>query len=214
MRLSLLYILLLCLAALSLAGCDSHAGDDGSYRVTVELRHGRLHCDSATLVVVDDDYGKLRLLSGSHLEDSTLTFVGHTPEACIAYIDFVTDSIPYQFYFVLEPTQIGITIEPGRWIIEGGRQNHSYQIFLNRHAHLLASRDSLWNRYLRMGADSTLTWDKERAALHTNSLLQDSLQRITVERINRGDLASRLVKQRLLPTLTRESLDKIKRPHR
>lgn len=210
MRLSLLYILLFCLAALSLAGCDSHAGDDGSYRVTVELRHGRLHCDSATLVVVDEDYGRLRLLGGAHVEDSVFTFVGHTPEPRLAYIDFATDSLPLQFYFVLEPTHITITLEPGRWLIKGGKHNQSYQAFLNRHTRLLASRDSLWHKYVSMGSDSTLTWDKERAALRTDSLLQDSLQRITVERINRGDLASCLVKQRLLPTLTRESLDKIK----
>ena len=38
----------------------------------------------------------------------------------------------------------------------------------------------------------------------------DPVSSATIERINRGDLVSRLIKQRLLPTLTRESLDKIK----
>ena len=61
-----------------------------------------------------------------------------------------------------------------------------------------------------MGADSTLTWDQERTALRADSVLQDSIQRITVDRINQGDLVSRLVKQRLMHTLTRESLEQLK----
>ena len=206
----IIHILLLIVVALALLCCESRVESNGAYEVTVKLRHGTVHSDSATLVVVDDDYGRLRILGGASLKDSTFHFAGHTPHPRIAYIDFVTDSLPYQLYFVLEPTSINITLEPGQWLIKGGKGNLSYQSFLNRHAHLTAERDTLWRKYVRMGIDSTLTWDAERAALRTDSLLQDSLQCITVERIKRGDLASRLIKQRLLHTLTRESLDKLK----
>ena len=203
-------IILLIAATVSLLSCESREENNKAYEVTVQLRHGTVHCDSATLVIVDEDYGRLRVLGGASLKDSTFHFAGHAPQSSIAYIDFVTDSLPYQLYFVLEPTNIDITLEPGQWLIKGGKANQSYQSFLNRHDKLMAERNTLWHKYVRMGTDSTLTWDAERAALRTDSLLQDSLQRITVERIKRGDLASRLIKQRLLHTLTRESLDKLK----
>ena len=205
-----LFYIIMCLAGVALLGCDSHVKNDGAFEVKVTLRHVHMGCDSATLVVVDDDYNMLRVLGGAKLKDSTFTFTGHTPTARLAYVDFDTDSIPYQFYFILEPTRVKIDIEARQWTINGGKGNHDYQSFLNQHARIRAQRDSLWLKYTSMGTDSTLTWDAERTALHTDSLLQDSLQRITIERINRGDLVSRLIKQRLLPTLTRESLDKIK----
>ncbi|MBR1475404.1 MAG: hypothetical protein IJ613_07520 [Muribaculaceae bacterium] len=209
MRRGLVYILI-AMVVLTLGSCHERKRDNNRYRVTVRLTGDTVRCDSGTLVVLDEDYGHLRVLQGARLSNSTLTFSGHFAEACIAYVDFHTDSLPYQFYFILEPCPIDINISPHEWLIKGGRGNLKYQQFLNRCAHLSASRDSLWQAYVRMGADSTLTWNKERAALRADSVLQDSLQRIIVERINRGDLASRLVKQRLLPQLTRESLNKIK----
>ncbi len=202
---------MVCVAGLALLGCVRKAEDDGAYRVTVRLHGGALqHIDSATLLVIDPDYGQQRVLGGARVQDSTLAFAGHVAGAQLAYVDLSSDSLPYQFYFILEPTDITISIGPRHWQIAGGRGNRSYQQFLNRHDRLLSSRDSLWREYVRMGTDSTLTWDAERSSLRLDSLLQDSLQRIIVERINRGDLVSRLIKQRLLPTLTRESLQKIK----
>lgn len=206
----LLYTLLILSGVLWLStGCQQETEADGAYQVTVSLNNGRVHTDSATLVVVDDDYGKLRVLGGARLRDSAFTFTGHTTDACIAFVDFVTDSLPYQFYFILEPGTTAIKLTPGHWRIVSQGQSQSLFSFMYWRQRIADDRQQLWERYQQMAADSTLTWDKERAVLRRDSLLQDSLQRITVERINRGDLVSRLVKQRLLPTLTRESLERL-----
>lgn len=195
---------------LVLAGCNHGTDSDGAFEVTVSLHNGRVLTDSATLVVVDDDYGLLRVLGGSRLQDSCFTFTGHSAVPRIAYVDFVTDSLPCQFYFILEPGKIGIELQPGSWIITSAQSgNRQLQLFFNKYQHLEREREALWQHYRQMAADSTLTWEKERAALHADSVLQDSMQRITIDRINQGDLVSRLVKQRMMQTLTHESLKQL-----
>lgn len=211
MRAYITYITLLVMLVMS--ACHGRGCEDHEYQVTCTMHRGTIACDSATLLVLDDDYGCLRVLGGAQREDSTFSFVGHTRAAQIAMVRFETDSLPRSFYFILEPTAIHIDIKCDRWIINGGEQNRLYQLFLNRHARLNAQRDSLWRQYVSQGTvDSTLTWNTERQMLDSDSLLQDSLQRITVQRINQGDLPARLIRQRLLPTLTSESLQQLKQP--
>ena len=208
----LFYSIFLIIGGLLLTCCEHRAERDGAYEVTVTLHNGRVLTDSATLVMVDDDYELLRVLGGARLQDSSFTFAGHTPVPRIAFIDFVTDSLPYQFFFILEPGKIEIELEPGQWLITStGHKNLAFLSFLDKYQRVERERKALWERYRKMAADSTLTWDKEREAVRADSLLQDSLQRITVERINQGDLVSLLVKQRLMHTLTRESLNQLKK---
>ncbi len=179
--------------------------------MTVTLHNGRVLTDSATLVMIDDDYQLLRVLGGSRLQDSSFSFKGHTPVPRIAFVDFVTDSLPYQFYFILDPGKFEINLEPGHWLIKTtSPKNLAFLSFLDKYQRVERQRQALWERYRKMAADSTLTWDKEREVVRSDSLLQDSLQRITVDRINQGDLVSLLVKQRLLHTLTHESLNQLK----
>ncbi|MBR5727105.1 MAG: DUF4369 domain-containing protein [Muribaculaceae bacterium] len=208
---SFFYSILLILGGLLLTCCEHRAESDGAFEVTVTLHNGRVLTDSATLVMVDDDYELLRVLDGARLQDSSFSFVGHSAVPRIAFIDFVTDSLPYQFYFILEPGKIEIELEPGHWLIKStGHKNLAFLSFLDKYQRVERQRQALWERYRKMAADSTLTWDKEREAVRADSLLQDSLQRITVDRINQGDLVSLLVKQRLMHTLTHESLKQLK----
>ena len=207
----LLYGILLIFAGLMLTCCEHRLESDGAFEVTVTLHGDSIHTDSATLIMIDDDYDLKRVLGGARLQDSSFTFTGHTPVPRIAYLDFATDSLPFQFYFILEPGKIAIDLQPGSWLITSTQSgNRLLQSFLNKYQHLERERKALWERYQQMGADSTLTWDQERTALRADSVLQDSIQRITVDRINQGDLVSRLVKQRLMHTLTRESLEQLK----
>lgn len=207
----LLYGILLIFAGLMLTCCKHRVESDGAFEVTVTLHGDSIHTDSVTLIMIDDDYDLKRVLGGARLQDSSFTFTGHTPVPRIAYLDFATDSLPFQFYFILEPGEIAIDLQPGSWLITSTQSgNRLLQSFLNKYQHLERERKALWERYQQMGADSTLTWDQERAALRADSVLQDSIQRITVDRINQEDLVSRLVKQRLMHTLTRESLEQLK----
>lgn len=207
----LLYGILLIFAGLMLNCCEHRLESDGAFEVTVTLHGDSIHTDSVTLIMIDDDYDLKRVLGGARLQDSSFTFTGHTPVPRIAYLDFATDSLPFQFYFILEPGEIAIDLQPGSWLITSTQSgNRLLQSFLNKYQHLERERKALWERYQQMGADSTLTWDQERAALRADSVLQDSIQRITIDRINQGDLVSRLVKQRLMHTLTRESLEQLK----
>ena len=50
--------------------------------------------------------------------------------------------------------------------------------------------------YLKMAADSSLKRDDERRMVRQDSLLNDSLIRITIERINRGDVVGRIIRER------------------
>lgn len=206
-----IYSLFFIIGGLLLTCCQHRAERDGAFEVTVTLYNGRVLTDSATLVMIDDDYQLLRVLGGSRLQDSSFSFKGHTPVPRIAFVDFVTDSLPYQFYFILEPGKIEINLEPGHWLIKTtSPKNLAFLSFLDKYQRVERQRQALWERYRKMAADSTLTWDKEREVVRSDSLLQDSLQRITVDRINQGDLVSLLVKQRLLHTLTHESLNQLK----
>lgn len=208
MKMSRLTIISLCL--LAIVSCNRHVPADDTFQVDCTMHVGTLACDSATLMIFDEDYGQMRVMGMSSLSDSLFSFAGHIDRPAVAMIQFHTDSLPASFYFVLEPTHIAIDIERDRWLIRGGKANDAYQLFLNRHDRLRAQRDSLWRKYLKMGViDSTLTWQAERELLKADSTLQDSLQHITTERINQGDLAGRLIKQRLMPTLTRQSLDQL-----
>lgn len=205
------YSILLIAVGLMLTCCERRADSDGAFEVTVTLHGGRILTDSATLVMIDDDYDLKRVLGGAPLQDSSFTFAGHNREPRIAYIDFETDSLPCQFYFILEPGKTEIKLSPGHWVIcTTGPKTLAFLSFLNKYQRVECQREALWERYRQMASDSSLTWNKEREVVRTDSMLQDSLQRITVDRINRGDLVSRLVKQRLMHTLTRESLNQLK----
>ena len=72
------------------------------------------------------------------------------------------------------------------------------------------ARIATWQEYLKMAADSSLKRDDEVLMVRQDSLLNDSLQRLTVERINRGDAVSRIIRERYASQLDREHMRMLK----
>lgn len=195
-----------------ISGCDtrSSAGAPFSVEVTVD---SVLHRQCATLWTVDDDYQRLRCLSTDSAKDGgRFNFKGFLDRQQVAFIKFAGDSTP--FYFVLEPaTHTVINITPSHWRIDGSRACNSYIRFLNQRQHILDDMKKTWKAYRHMAADSTLKQRHEVMFFEHDSLLLDSLQRLTVERINRGDAVSRIVRERFINTLDSAHLTKIQAPH-
>ena len=183
------------LGIMALTGCDnsSHGLD---YRVTCVIDNKVSH-DSATLLVLEDAYGQLRMCGTARGDNGTFTFTGQTDQPKVALIRWDNDSTE-PFYFVLEQGDTRITIKPDSWHITGSPQNSEYLHYINQ------------QEYLKMAADSSLRRDDEVRMVRQDSLLNDSLQRITVERINRGDAVSRIIKERYGKLLDQEHMRMLK----
>ena len=187
------FLAILVFLAISLVGCDN-SSQLQEYTVTCTVQ-GQHRPDSATLLVLEEAYGKLRLCGTAHAVDGTFSFKGQTDRARVALIRWGNDSTR-PFYFVLEGGRTGITIKPGLWTITGSRANSDYLHYINRRKAIMDERVNVWQEYLKMAADSSLKPADERRMVARDSLLNDSLQRLTVERINRGDAVGRIVKER------------------
>lgn len=195
------------LLGLALTGCDNTpSGSD--YKVTCKLEIRQRH-DSATLLVLEEDYNKLRVCGAGRLSSDSITFTGQTDKPRVAMIRWDNDSTQ-PFYFVLEGGDIGITISDGSWSITGSRANNEYQHYINHRNGIMDARVATWQQYLKMGADSTLTRDDEQRMARQDSLLNDSLQRITVERINQGDAVGRIIRERYGAQLDKQHLRQLK----
>ena len=57
-------------------------------------------------------------------------------------------------------------------------------------------RLATWQEYLNSASDKTLKREDEVRLVARDSVLNDSLQRITVDRINRGDAVGRIIRER------------------
>lgn len=195
------------LAIMAMTGCDNHSrGLD--YRVTCTIDNQLRH-DSATLLVLEEAYGQLRVCDACRSTDGTFTFTGQTDRPKVALIRWDNDSTS-PFYFVLESGEIAITIKPGSWDITGSPQNSEYLHYINQRNGIMDSRVATWQEYLNMAADSSLKRDDELRMVRQDSLLNDSLQRITVERINRGDAVGRIIKERYGKALDQEHMRMLK----
>lgn len=194
--------------ALMLSGCDnrSHSGLD--YRVNIVLNN-KQHHDSATLLVLEDEYNQLRVCGTARAVNGTFTFTGQTDKPKAALIRWDNDSID-PFYLVLESGEITVTINPDSWDITGSAQNSAYLHFINERNGIMNARVATWQEYLNMSADSSLKRDDEMLMVRQDSLLNDSLQRITVECINRGDAVSRIVRERYGQQLDQEHKRQLK----
>ena len=195
------------LAIMAMTGCDNHSqGLD--YRVSCTLDNKARH-DSATLLVLEDAYGQLRVCGTAHSADGTFTFTGQTDQPKVALIRWDNDTVQ-PFYFVLESGQTDITLQSGSWNITGSSMNSEYLHYINQRNGIMDSRVATWQEYLNMAADSSLKRDDEMRMVRQDSLLNDSLQRITVERINRGDAVGRIIKERYRMTLDQEHMRMLK----
>ena len=192
----------------ALTGCDNSRSHGLDYRVTCTV-DSKLRHDSATLLVLEEDYGQLRVCGASRANGGKFTFTGQTDKPKVALIRWDNDSTN-PFYFVLEGGRTDITIRPGAWDIKGSVQNSAYLHYINQRNGIMDSRVATWQEYLNMAADSSLKRDDEQRMVRQDSLLNDSLQRITVQRINRGDAVGRIIRQRYGNQLDQEHMRMLK----
>lgn len=192
-----------------LTGCSNNPeGDKVSYKVTCTLDN-KLRHDSATLLVLEEDYGRLRVCGATRIDQGSATFTGQTDGPKVALIRWDNDSTQ-PFYFVLEQGDIDINITPGSWHITGSPMNAEYQHFVNERTRLMDKRVAAWQEYLSLSASASLKRDDETRLVREDSLLNDSLQRITIERINRGDAVGRIIRERYGQQLDQDHMRMLK----
>ena len=184
------------LLSMALAGCGNDTRDYSGmdYTVTITLDNS-LHHDSATLLVLEEEYDKLRQCGKAELKNGTFTFTGQTDKPKVALICWDNDSTQ-PFHFVLESGETLITLKPNAWSAKGSKQNADYLEYVNWRNGIIDARVATWQEYLNMAADSSLTREDEVRMARQDSLLNDSLQRVTVERINRKDAVGRIIRER------------------
>ena len=192
-----------------LAGCDRQR-DAGlmDYTVTCALEED-VKRDSATLLVLEEDYNQLRLCGTARAQNGTFTFKGQTTGSKVALIRWDNDTT-HPFHFVLEPGHISLAIKKGSWVVSGSEQNIEYQKFINQRNALMNKRVATWQAYLKAAGDASLTREEELRMVRQDSLLNDTLQRMTVERINRGDAVGRIIRERFAGQLDKEHSRQLK----
>ena len=192
-----------------MTGCDQRqASGLKDYTVTCTLDN-KLRHDSATLLVLEDEYNKLRVCGASRAQDHVFTFKGQIERPKVALIRWDNDSTN-PFYFVLEAGHINVRIDKGSWRVNGSRENLDYQHFIHQRNDIMNARVAIWQDYLKAADNASLKQEDELRMVRQDSLLNDSLQRITVERINRGDAVGRIIRERFADKLDKEHARQLK----
>lgn len=192
-----------------MTGCDRRqASGLKDYTVTCTLDNELQH-DSATLLVLEDEYNKLRVCGASRAQDHVFTFNGQIERPKVALIRWDNDSTN-PFYFVLEAGHINVRIDKGSWRVNGSRENLDYQHFIHQRNDIMNARVAIWQDYLKAADNASLKQEDELRMVRQDSLLNDSLQRITVERINRGDAVGRIIRERYAGQLDQEHARQLK----
>ena len=192
-----------------MTGCDQRqASGLKDYTVTCTLDNELLH-DSATLLVLEEEYNKLRVCGASRAQDHVFTFKGQIERPKVALIRWDNDSTN-PFYFVLEAGHINVRIDKGSWRVNGSRENLDYQHFIHQRNDIMNARVAIWQDYLKAADNASLKQEDELRMVRQDSLLNDSLQRITVERINRGDAVGRIIRERFADKLDKEHARQLK----
>lgn len=192
-----------------MTGCDQRqASGLKDYTVTCTLDNELRH-DSATLLVLEDEYNKLRVCGASRAQDHVFTFKGQIERPKVALIRWDNDSTN-PFYFVLEAGHINVRIDKGSWRVNGSRENLDYQHFIHQRNDIMNARVAIWQDYLKAADNASLKQEEELRMVRQDSLLNDSLQRITVERINRGDAVGRIIRERYASQLDQEHMRQLK----
>lgn len=181
---------------LALAACD----DDSvmSYVIDGSIADS-LGIDSVTLSIVRDDYGKSQTLSSVAVKNGRFLIEGQIDSERIACLTFAgkDDS----FYFILEPGKTSVTIGVDQLVITGGKTNYEYFSFVRQRLAIEKAIAANRAQYDKQCADSTLTAESEKKMALRDSVMNDSLQRFTLHRMQRGDLPSRIVRHRYYTSL-------------
>ncbi len=197
------------LVALS-TGCDSHGGSAASpdFKVTFRLEGKQQH-DSATLLVLEEEYQQLRVCGTTPIKAGCCSFTGQTECPKVAIIRWDNDSTQ-PFYFVLEQGNIDITIGNSGWTITGSPMNSKYLHYINQRNSIMDARVATWQEYLKKASTGSIKRDEELRLVRQDSVLNDSLQRITVECINHGDAVGRILRERYAKQLDQDHMRQLK----
>ena len=186
-------------------GCDQRqASELKEYTVTCTL-DSKIEHDSATLLVLEEDYNKLRVCETAIAQNHVFTFKGQIDRPRVALIRWDNDTTS-PFHFVLEAGHIDLHINKGSWRVSGSPENIDYQHFIHQRNDIMNARVAIWQDYLKTASDGSLKQEDEKRMVRQDSLLNDSLQRITVGRINRGDAVGRIIRERFASQLDQEHL--------
>ncbi|MBQ0115055.1 MAG: DUF4369 domain-containing protein [Bacteroidales bacterium] len=164
--------------------------------------------DSATLYILEDDYQMLTNAGLKISKSNKFEWKGFISESKLAFIKFDNDSIP--FYFIIGPNPVNITINRRSWMIEGGKSNQQYVHFLNQRQKLIDAQKQNFNNYLNISGNTSFTRGQENRYYQQDSILSDSIQRITLWRINQGDIVGKIIKERFVNSLSPQMRQKVK----
>lgn len=196
------------MAVVMLTGCVESL-DKSHYRVECKIS-SELGTDSVSLLLLMSDYNSVFHVATVARDNASQAFVfeGTIEEPTVAYLKFNNDTTP--MIFVVEPGEILIDITPTGLVISGGDTNHEYMTYLKARKSLANDRQKLHQEYLsHVAPDSTIDVALERQYFARDSLLLDSLERITVDAINRGSAASTIILDRYANALSSKNLQNI-----
>ena len=196
------------MAVWALTGCVEWLSHT-QYRVECSVDNS-LGVDSVSLMVLEDAYNCVRHVSTVGIDSVSGKFVieGQVEQPCVAFLKFGNDSTP--FYFVLEHGETLVEMGVRGVVVSGGDLNHEYMSYLKDRNSLESARQSMLSQYRRLAApDSMVNIEQEREFAAIDSALCDSLERMTIGVINRGDAVSRIVFERFVNTLSHGNLSKI-----
>jgi hypothetical protein len=166
---------------------------------TVQCSFTSVKTDSVTLYVLEEDYGMMRDAGGAKVKGGKARLRGQLDAPVIAMLKM--SGVEKPFYFILEP---GLTtMEFGRdfTLVQAGALNHAYACYEQLREQLLQQRADNRKQYLKLAGDSTLTQAQEMKLMRKDSVLCDSVQRMTVTTINEGGLVGTLVRHQYAATL-------------
>ena len=201
---------ILALAVVMMAGCVESL-DKTHYRLECKIDR-QLGVDSVSLMLLNQAYNAVYHVATVAADSASGAFVfdGQIEQPCVAYLKFSNDSTP--LLFVLEQGDTQINIGVNSLVITGGDLNHEYMTYLKERKQLQGKRQMLHNEYVAaLAPDSTIAVDLERQYLARDSMLIDSLEHITVVAINRQNLASAIILDRFINTLSHKNLQKIQK---
>lgn len=167
-----------------------------------------IRTDSVTLFVIEDDYNMMREASAASKADGKVTLVGQIDAPVIALLKM--NGVDKPFYFILEPGSTSLHFGREYTLAEGGDLNHVYATYERLRETIQSSRLQNRKEYMKHVADSTLTSTLERKMQRMDSVLCDSVQRVTVDIINQGGPVGRLVKEQYFGSLDSLYRSKIK----
>ena len=204
------YYILAILTAFTAFSCSesSSTSDNSGFHVSCTY-DASLNRDSATLYFLEEDYNKLSSAGLCVVKPgNAFEWQGHVTGPKAAFLKFSNDSVP--FYFVLEPGETTIKVHRTSWEINGGQCNKEYTRFMQHRKSIIKEKNKVFNYYLKIAADSTLTATTEKDILAQDSILSDSLHRYTAWRMTTGGPVAVIARERFFNTLPKQYQIKIK----